>query len=159
MDSAAKLAKLKAIFKAKDQVMATLGGGDMAETTTTESVEGAADDEEVEEEEEETMKESVRKQIGNLQEENRQLKAKLELEQGKIVCKKLLESAGCEATDVRINALLRTPEKERKALLESFASKPARQRPASSPSALLESSGRGAVEYPKDIKDFKSVLR
>ena len=159
MDSAGKLAKLKAIFKAKDQVMATLGSGDMAKTTTaTESVEGAADDED-EEDDEDTMKESVKKQIGNLQEENRQLKAKIELEQGKIACVKLLESAGCEATEVRVNALLRTPEKERKALLESFSAKPAKQKPARSPSALFESSGQGTGDYPKDIKDFKAVLR
>jgi hypothetical protein len=161
MDSAAKLAKLKAIFKAKDQVMATLGG-DMAKPKSdskTESVEAAIDDEDKEEEDDEMMKESMQKQLGDLQEENRQLRASLELEQGKIVCKKLLEAAGCEATDVRINALLRTPEKERKALLESFSSKQARQKPASSPSALLESAGRGVMEYPKDIQDFKSVLR
>lgn len=159
MDSAAKLAKLKAIFKAKDQVMATLGA-DSAPASAPEKQESTEEGYTPDEEEEE-MSESARKQIGSLQEELKTLRDKIALEEGRAACVKLLESGNREVSEVRVNALLRTPDKERKALLESFPAKAVqKQRPLSSPSALQESGSRsGSFEYPKDINAFRENLK
>lgn len=156
LDSMGKFAKIKAILKAHDTAMAAVGGdsgsAEGASTTEGKNKEGYDSDEE----DEENMQESA--SVKALQAKLDAMQKELELRDARAEMTKLLESSNREVTDVRLNALLRAPEAERKALLDSFPvrEKAGAKRPASSPSALRESVS--ASEYPKSYADFKQRL-
>ncbi len=177
MDTAQKLAKMKAIFKAKDAAQGVVGdvSGGMVPDDESESEDGAVEvDEAVEEEEmpeedgsegeeeppmeeEGTMQESVKKT--KLENELAEVKAQLahEREEKKVVA--MLQESKREPLPVRVKAVMALSDpKERKQLIESFPMIGAgKTRPAASPSVLQESVS-GVGTYPATYESFKRAL-
>lgn len=99
----------------------------------TDEVTEAADDSEEESEGEEKAMEESNKELARVRKELKQLQEARQKEQDEIACRKLLENANREVTDVRVNALLRTPEKDRKSLIETWQNRATARRPEFSP--------------------------
>lgn len=137
MDTAGKLAKLKAIMQAKDKAMEAM-------KTATESMKAENDSMKAENAK---MEESVKRLSEDL------TKAKGDLDRER--CRALLVESQAEITEVRLKALLALTESERPELAKTFSDKRG-ARPERSGSVLKES--EQLTEYPKDHKEFKRLL-
>lgn len=157
LDAAGRMAKIKAILQAQEKAETALSGEAPGSSAGDGSTSGPGGGEE--EPMSEALK-SLQAQVATLTEENQRMKTR-------DACSKLLTESGREPTDVRVSALARMPEGERKTLIESWpkdrvvpGSAPAGQgkRPAASPSVITESTDP-VTEYPKDSKSFIEALR
>lgn len=137
MDTAGKLAKLKAIMQAKDKAMEAM-------KSATESMKAENDSMKTEKAK---MEESVKRLSDDL------TKAKGDLDRER--CRALLVESQAEVSEVRLKALLALTESERPELAKTFSDKRGK-RPESSGSVLKES--EQLTEYPKDHKEFKRLL-
>lgn len=155
LDAAGRMAKIKAILQAQEKAETALSGeapGSGSDGSTSGPGGG---------EEEPPMSEALRSlqaQVATLTEENQRHKTRE-------ACTKLLSESDRTVTDVRLAALARTPEADRKALIESWpkdakaaATAGNGQRPKASPSVITEETDP-AIEYPKDTKSFMESLR
>jgi hypothetical protein len=188
MESAAKLQKLKAIMAAKDKAMQAMSDAGIGDEGAEGALAGDAEmpsgespsmmGDEIDEESmtyenemspEDAMEDEMEKKAGEMEEsckckncqkeshiiaENAILRNKLDAMQ----CRAMLVESGCEASEIRINALMAIRESDRSALVATW--KPQKfsmqKRPERSPSVLNESAS-GA--YPKNQSEFFRVLR
>jgi hypothetical protein len=145
-DTASKMTKIKMILGVQDKLDGAGSTGSVGGTDTSTETD------------ESTMTEEVKKlqnELAQLREENRANKAKAD----RAACVSLLESVGCEATEVRIKALANLTEADdRKSLAESFAKKP--RKPATSPGRFQEQAD-ASTDLPKagDVDGVKKLLR
>lgn len=160
LDTSGKLSKIRAVLGAQDKAKTAIsgeGGGAPSEGGGEGEGDGEGEDKMAE-----SVVKKLQAEVASLREENTRVKAEK-------ACRGLLESAKREVTDVRMAALLRTPEGDRKALIESWPERKAnldeepetRRRPARSPSKFAESTegGDGVTEYPKTPEDFRKAVR
>ena len=171
LDNKAKLARLAEILDAKDMLKgeaSASGGGEGGGEVEKKEPEGSMS--ESEDDKKKTAGKNTDPRVTKLLEEVTDLKKTVgslsgenaELKLDKHV-RGLLESANREVTDVRVKSLKALKEdKERKELIETWDEMPdpaldttRRTRPASSPSALVESE----QGYPKDRKSFVGSVK
>lgn len=136
LDTEGKMSAIRELLGAKDSATAAMSGDSTATDTATQ--------------------ESQR--ISALEAELKQLREDKARDQLRAQCRKILESAGAEISDVRLDAMMGLAnDKARKALAESFGKKvmESSKRPATSPAVGMTEE----VEYPKDAKSFARALR
>ena len=143
LDTAGKLAKIKAIMAAKEKADEAMG---KASTATTEG------------EDKSKMEESEKRNAANLRESELASEvAKLKSDLDRSTCKTLLVESSIEVNEVRIKALMALQESDRAELVKTWKSGDVstRKRPERTGSVMTESAS-GA--YPGSLDEFKRIL-
>ena len=143
LDTAGKLAKIKAIMEAKDKADEAMG---KASTATTEG------------EDKSKMEESEKRNAANLRESELMKEvAKLKSDLDRSACKTLLVESSIEVNEVRIKALMALQESDRAELVKTWkgGNVSSSKRPERTGSVMTESA---AGAYPSSSDEFKRLL-
>jgi hypothetical protein len=142
LDTAGKLAKIKAIMAAKEKADEAMG---KASTQNQSDTSGS-------------MEESEKRNAANLRESELASEvAKLKNELDRSTCKTLLVESSIEVNEVRIKALMALQESDRAELVKTWkgGDVSTRKRPERTGSVMTESA---AGAYPGSLDEFKRIL-